>query len=91
MIQFDEDTDNQIKAWYRLLDVYSAAKRPDLAFNALIRLSEILVENERSDEAIQGLATAVQRYPDEGNYVPVMLDRLEQLASKIDGSDAAIV
>lgn len=91
LIQFDEDTDNQIKAWYRLLDAYSAAKRPDLAFNALIRLSEILVENERSDEAIQGLATAVQRYPDEGNYVPAMLDRLEQLASKIDGGDAAIV
>ncbi|MGZ0165950.1 MAG: hypothetical protein ACKVII_18670 [Planctomycetales bacterium] len=91
LIQFDDDMGNQIKAWYRLLDVYSASKRPDLAFNALIRLSEILVENERSDEAIQALATAVQRYPDEGNYVPKMLDRLEQLASKIDGGDAAIV
>lgn len=91
LIQFDEDSGNQIKAWYRLLDAYSAAKRPDLAFNALIRLSEILVENERSDEAIQALATAVQRYPDEGNYVPKMLDRLEELAGKIDGSEAAIV
>ena len=33
----------------------------------------------------------MQRYPDEGNYVPQMLDRLEQLASKIDGGDDAIV
>ena len=50
--------------YYQLLEVYSAAKRPDLAFTALLQLSELLENDSREGEAIQALAVAIQKYPD---------------------------
>lgn len=73
-----------------MLEVYAAAKRPDLGFKSLLKLSETLEKEERSGEAIQALAVAIQKYPDEGQYVPKMLDRLENLAASAGQADQTL-
>ena len=91
LIAFEPDEAKRVKLWYQLLDVYSAAERPDLGFKALMRLTETLVKLQRDNEAIQALAVAIQKYPDEGQFVPGMLDALENLAAGVDGSQSAMV
>lgn len=81
LISFEKEADKRIQYYYQLLDVYAAAQRPDLGFRALLQLSDLLEQEERTDEAIQTLAVAIQKYPDEGQYIPKMLDRLEGLAA----------
>ncbi len=78
---FEQDAKKRIASYYQLLEVYAAAQRPDLAFEALLTLSDLLEQKQRSDEAIQALATAIQKYAEEGQYVPRMLDRLELLVN----------
>jgi hypothetical protein len=90
LISFEEDASKQIAYYYRLLDVYSAAKRPDLAFTGLLALSKLLEREDRSEEAIQALAAAVQKYAEEGQHVPKMLDRLESLAADRPNVDATL-
>ena len=79
LIAFEKDAKKRIALYYQLLEVYAAAQRPDLAFEALLTLSDLLEKEQRSDAAIQALATAIQKYAEEGQYVPRMLDRLELL------------
>lgn len=81
LVQFEPEAATRIKYYYQLLDVYAAAQRPDLAFQALLILADILIENQRQTEAVQSLAAAVKKYADQGHYVPPMLDRLESLCT----------
>lgn len=90
LISFEKDEAKRIAYYYQLLEFYAAAKRPDLGFTSLLRLSEILEQEERSGEAIQALAVAIQKYPDEGQYVPKMLDRLETLATSGGEADQTL-
>lgn len=90
LISFEEDVKKQIVYHYQLLEVYAAAKRPDLGFKSLLKLSEVLEKEERSGEAIQALAVAIQKYPDEGQYVPKMLDRLDNLAASVGEADQTL-
>lgn len=80
LISFEEEAEKRIAYYYQLLEVYAATKRPDLGFKALLQLTDLLEQEERTGEAIQALAVAIQKYPDEGQYIPKMLDRLEGLA-----------
>ena len=90
LVDYEPDVKTRIQHYYKLLDLYAAAKRPDLSFNALLILANVLVENKREDEAIQGLATAIKKYAEEGQYVPRMLDRLESLCDSPDHKAALI-
>ncbi len=90
LISFEQDAKKRVAMYYQLLEVYSAAKRPDLAFTALLELSELLENDGREGEAIQALAVAIQKYPEEGQYVPRMLDRLEGLASSVENRDQTL-
>lgn len=80
LISFEPDAARRVGYYYQLLEVYAAAGRPDLSFQALLQLSVLLEEQERVPEAIQALAAAIQKYAEEGQYIPKMLDRLEELA-----------
>ncbi|MCA8992124.1 MAG: hypothetical protein KDA88_09105 [Planctomycetaceae bacterium] len=86
LISFEPEAAKRIGFYYQLLDVYATAGRPDLSFKALLRLSELLEEENRSPEAIQVLAAAIQKYATEGQHIPNMLDRLEALASSSGAS-----
>ncbi|MEP3478762.1 MAG: putative Ig domain-containing protein [Fuerstiella sp.] len=87
LISFEKDVPKRIAHYYQILDVYADAKRPDLSFTTLLKLSQVLEQEQRSSEAIQALAVTIQEYADEGQYVPKMLDRLENLVGSVEQAD----
>lgn len=87
LISFEKDVQKRVAYYYQILDVYADAKRPDLSFTTLLKLSQVLEQEQRSNEAIQALALTIQEYADEGQYVPKMLDRLENLVNSVEQAD----
>ncbi len=84
LIAFEADLSRRIQYYERLGGLYLSANRPDLAFKVRLRLTDLLIEDERKVEAIQELAAMIRRFPNEGHYVPTMLDRLEELGAQAD-------
>ncbi len=89
-VKFEPDLEERAKYYYRLLDVYSSAKRPDLAFRGLYKLSDLLVELERKPEALRALSAAAKKYANEGQYVPRMLKRIEDLCETQESQGALV-
>jgi hypothetical protein len=91
LIQFETDAKQHIAMWQRLVTMYEAAGRPDLACEARLKLSDLLVDNANQEAAIQGLAFTITRFPEEGRYVPRMLDKLEAICAEVDGAQEQLV
>ncbi|MBM83983.1 MAG: hypothetical protein CMJ78_25795 [Planctomycetaceae bacterium] len=87
LIGFEDDDAEKIKYYEQLIGMYLSAGRPDLAFAARKQQIVLLVKNNRTPEAIEALAATIRRFPEEGRYVPGMLNQLEQLAASVEGSD----
>jgi hypothetical protein len=91
LIAFQKNQKQRAKFYERLIALYETAGRPDLACEARLKYAEYLVEDGRKEEAIQGLALSIQRIPEEGRYVPKMLDRLESLSKDVEGSQEQLL
>jgi hypothetical protein len=77
--------------YVRLCGLYEAAERPDLACEARLKLADLLVEQDKPLDAVQGLAFTIKKFPGEGRYVPKMLDKIEQLVRDVPNSDMHLV
>lgn len=86
LISFEDRLKERIKLYERLVLAYQAAQRPDLASQARLRLTDLLIEDGRQLEAVDGLAITVYAFADEGRYVPTMLDRIEAICQELDGA-----
>jgi len=86
LIQYEDRLKERIKLYERLTLLYQAAQRPDLACEARLRLTDLLVEDGRQLAAVDGLAATVYAFVDEGRYVPKMLDRIELICQNLDGA-----
>jgi len=64
--------------------MYITAGRPDLGCEVRLMLTDILVKEELPGPAINGLAAMIKAFPNEGRYVPRMLDRLEAICQGHD-------
>ena len=73
--------DGLLDLYGRLVSLYEAQGRPDLACEARLKLADMLVENSQTEDAIQGLAFSIKKFPSEGRYVPRMLDKLESICA----------
>ena len=71
--------------------VRSVAERPDLSCEARLKLSDYLLKEGRSDEVIEGLAFTIKKFPDEGRYVPKLLDKLEKVCEGTKGADQVLL
>ena len=91
LVSFQDLPDKRADLFGRLAALYDRAKRPDLACEARLKYAEHLVADDRREEAIQGLATSILAFPEEGNFVPRMLDRMEELADQVDGAGQQVV
>ena len=91
LISFQDNQKQRAKLYERLVALYEAADRPDLACEAKLKYVEYLVADDRKKEAIQTLAVSIQRVPSEGRYVPRMLDRMEALCKEAETSQNDLV
>ncbi|HUT94091.1 MAG TPA: Ig domain-containing protein [Thermoguttaceae bacterium] len=79
LVSFQDLPKQRAALFGRLAALYEQAGRPDLSCEARLKYAEYLVADERQDDAIRGLAAGILLFPEEGNFVPKMLDRLEEL------------
>lgn len=90
-ISFQGDMAMRLKAYEQLAQLYEAATRPDLACEARLTLADYQVKENKAMEAVEGLAMTIKKFPDEGRYVPRMLDKLEEVCANFEGADAALL
>jgi hypothetical protein len=88
---FSTEARQRNKLYERLVALYESAGRPDLAVEARLRLTDFLLEDKRENEAIQGLAITVKKFPDEGNLVPRLLDKIELICANQPNSGPQLV
>jgi hypothetical protein len=79
MVAFEDRPLQKADLYARLAGMYEKAGRVDLSCEARLKHAEFLSANGRSSDAIASLAAAIMFFPDEGRYVPRLLDRLEDL------------
>lgn len=91
MISFLDRGEERPQLLLRLVTMYEAAGRPDLACTARLKLTDYLLAAERTGEAIEGLAYTIKKFPEEGRYVPEMLDKLEEICGDVEGAEAQLI
>lgn len=91
LVSFQKTPRQRNRYFEQLVQMYEAAGRPDLACEARLLLSDYLLEEGKTKEVLTGLAFTIKKFPDEGVFVPKLLDKLEEVAAKIKGSDAAVL
>jgi putative Ig domain-containing protein len=91
LIAFEERPKNRTLLYSQLTALYEQGKRPDLSCKAHLKFADYLVEKEQPKDAILGLAAAIMRFPDEGSFVPLMLDRMEELCGEFEGTEKDVM
>jgi hypothetical protein len=91
MVAFQDIPKQRAALFGRLAAMYEQAGRPDLSCEARLKYTEHLVADERHREAVEALAPAILIFPDEGRYVPRMLDKLEELCGDVEGAQQQLV
>lgn len=91
LVQYQKNPKQRNKYYERLVQMYEAAGRPDLACEARLKLSDYLMEEGRTKEVIDGLAFTIKKFPDEGRYVPRLLDKLEKVCGGVKGADQQLL
>ncbi|MBN1854135.1 MAG: putative Ig domain-containing protein [Pirellulales bacterium] len=91
LVAYEKNLKKRIGLYERLVLLYEQAKRPDLACQARLVLSDYLLEDKRPIDAITGLAYTIKHFPDEGRFVPKMLDKLESICERVEGTDEQLV
>lgn len=87
LISFRKNEKDRIALYQKLVQLYDAAKRPDLACQAAAKLADKLAGEKRHLEACQGLMGTVFRYPTEGRYVPKLVDQMDKLSRDLPNAD----
>ncbi|MEQ8789008.1 MAG: hypothetical protein RIC55_22035 [Pirellulaceae bacterium] len=91
MIAFEPDLKKRIGLFQRLVAMYVTAKRPDLASQAQLKLTDMLLEDGQVDAAGNGLIQMLLAFADDGRNVRPALERLEVLCKGAGDQGAAIL
>ena len=81
LIAYEKELPAKTLLYERLVVLYESAGRPDLACEARLKLAEYQVEMGKTVDAVNGLAFTVRKFPDEGRYVPQLIDKIELICS----------
>lgn len=90
LIAFEESLSARISLYEKLVALYVAAGRADLASQAQLVVADLLAEDKRIKAAIEAVIATIRAFPDAGRYVPRLIDKLEQLAGPLEGGPELI-
>jgi hypothetical protein len=88
LLTAQKDKQYRTQTFNKMATAYETLGRPDLACEARLKLVEYQVDAKENKKAFDGLAFTVRKFPDEGRYVPRMIDRMQTVAKDIKGGDA---
>lgn len=83
LIAYEKELPAKTLLYERLVVLYESAGRPDLACQARLRLADYQVEMGKTVDAVNGLAFTVRKFPDEGRYVPLLIDKMELVCAGV--------
>ena len=75
------------RTYEKMVAGYEGLGRPDLACEARIKLVDYQTDTKDHKKAFDGLAYTVRKFPDEGRYVPQMIERMQEVAKEIRNGD----
>lgn len=85
LVSLQKDTQVRNRFYGSLAAMYETAKRPDLTCEARLKWADFLGEGKAWSAAATGLAQTIKKFPDEGRYVPKMLDKLAECCDQFPG------
>ena len=65
---------------------YESLARPDLACEARIALADYQADAKEFKKAADGIAVTCLKFPDEGRYVPKMMEKLQDICKEYKGT-----
>src|SRR5262249_23679431 len=68
-----------------LTGVYENANRPDLSCDGRLKWTDLLGEGKQWAGAATGLSNTIKKFPNEGRYIPRMLDKLKDVCKEFPG------
>lgn len=77
---------NRNRFYERLTVLYENARRPDLACEARLKWADFLGEEKKFGIAATGLAQTIKKFPDEGRYIPKMIDKLKETCGQFSNA-----
>jgi len=80
VVQPDKASRNRF--YEQLVILYEKADRPDLASQARLKWAEFMAEDKQWTLAAYGLAQTIKKFPNEGRYVPKMVDELKKVCGE---------
>jgi len=83
LIAYEQELPAKTLLYERLVLLYESAGRPDLACEARLKLADYQVEMGKTVDAVNGLAFTVRKFPDEGRYVPQLIDKMELICAGV--------
>jgi hypothetical protein len=85
LLALQKNQSERSKLFDRLVHLYENAGRPDLACEARIQLADYQVEAKKFQDAANGIANTIRKFPDEGRYVPKMMEKLQEVCKQYKG------
>jgi hypothetical protein len=84
MLEAVPTTSEKAKLYDQVMALYEKAKRPDLVCSARLRVTELMLadEKEKVETAGKGILITVRKFPTEGRYVPKLMSKMDEIAPK---------
>ena len=91
LLAYEPDLSRRLPTYDKLLQLWASTGRPDLTCRLRLQLSQQLVAGQQYQAALGGLAQTIKRFPDEGRYVPQLLDKYEALAVHVEDGQSKVL
>lgn len=82
-VQPDKTTRNRF--FESLITMYENGKRPDLSCEARLKWADFVTEEKKWSLAATGLSQTLKKFPDEGRYVPKLLEKMTKVCTEFPG------
>ncbi|MDB5386022.1 MAG: hypothetical protein JWM11_1668 [Planctomycetaceae bacterium] len=83
LLAYEPELAQRLPHYERLLQLWTNTGRRDLVCRLRIQMTDQLVNAGQVDSALGGLASIAKRFPDEGRYIPSLIDKYETVAQKV--------
>jgi len=85
LTQVSATSAEKVKAFEPAVQLFEKLGRADLACAARLRMSQVQADDNKLQLAFNGLLLTIRRFPNEGRYIPRLLQEAELLAPKVNG------
>jgi hypothetical protein len=83
LVSVQPDVLKRVRLYEKLVVMYEVGGRPDLACDARLKLADLQCEQKRHRPAATGLMFTIEKFLDEGRYVPKLMAKLQEVCQNV--------